>query len=81
MDELTLSLIETEWLVACFHGSSREMPSHVRKRLQSVGFMDEATLTVAGRRWLRTRRQVPVPRPSTRSQDGPGGVRPSPRRV
>ena len=81
MDGSILSRLETEWLVACFFGSSRDMPPHVRERLQSVGFVDEVTLTAAGIRWVQTGGPGTVPRRSTRSQDGSGGARPSPPRV
>ena len=77
MDEVTLSLMETEWLVAWFYGRSRQMPPHVQERLQSVGFMDGVTLTAEGRRWLQTR----GPDTTGRGQDGSGSARQSTRRV
>ena len=77
MDEVTLSLMETEWLVAWFYGRSRQMPPSVQERLQSVGFMDGVTLTAVGRRWLQTR----GPETTRRGQDGSGGARRSTRRV
>jgi len=32
MEVVTLSRIETEWLVACFYGGSRGMPRPVHER-------------------------------------------------
>ena len=55
MDEVTLSRMETEWLVAWFYNRSRQMPAQVQERLKSVGFIDGDNLTAAGRRWLQTR--------------------------
>ena len=78
MDEVILSRLETEWLVAWFYGRSRQMPPSVQERLQSVGFIDGDNLTDAGRRWLQTRGPETVPRSSTRSQDGSGGGAPEP---
>ena len=81
MDEVTLSRMETEWLVAWFDGRSRQVPPHVQERLKSVGFIDGVNLTVAGRRWLQTMGPHAVPKNGRRGQDGSGGARPSPRRV
>ena len=55
MDELVLSRMHTEWLVAWFYDRSRQMPPHVQERLESIGFIDGDNLTDAGRRWLQTR--------------------------
>ena len=81
MDEVTLSLMETEWLVAWFYGRSRQMPPSVQERLQSVGFMDGVTLTAAGRRWLQTRGPDTTPKYGRRGKDRSGGPRPSARRL
>jgi hypothetical protein len=81
MDGSILSRLETEWLVAWFYGRSRQMPPHVQRRLQSVGFMDGVTLTAAGRSWLQTRGPDTTPKHGRRGQDRSGGARPSPRRV
>jgi len=55
VDELVLSRMHTEWLVAWFYDRSRQMPPHVQERLESIGFIDGDNLTEAGRRWLQTR--------------------------
>jgi hypothetical protein len=60
VDELFLSRLETEWLVAWFYDRSRQMPSQVQERLKSIGFIDGDNLTAAGRRWLQTRGPVPL---------------------
>jgi hypothetical protein len=53
MDEVTLSRMETEWLAACFYGSSQRMPTDVRKRLQFLGLIDDrGELTAAGKQWI-----------------------------
>jgi len=63
-----LSRLETEWLIACFYGSSRLLPRDVRERLEFLGLIDGGVrLTAAGRRWLDEWR------------DGSGGGRPGPR--
>ena len=55
MEVVTLSRIETEWLVAWFYDRSRQMPPDVQHLLKCIGFIDEDNLTDAGRRWLQTR--------------------------
>ena len=55
MDEVILSRLETEWLVAWFYDRSRRMPPQVQELLKSIGFIDGDSLTDAGRRWLQTR--------------------------
>jgi hypothetical protein len=77
MDGSILSRLETEWLVAWFYGRSRQMPPHVRERLQSLGFMDGVTLTAAGRRWLQTRGPDTTPNSRRQGKDGSGGGPPS----
>ena len=67
MDEVTLSRMDTEWLVAWFYGRSQQVPPHVQERLKVVGFIDGDNLTDAGRRWLQTSRTHTV------SKDGRGG--------
>src|SRR4249919_2537889 len=61
VDRVTLSRIEIEWLVACYHGSARLMPRNVYERLKSLGFVDDgANITSAGKHWLdEWRRQPP----------------------
>ena len=61
VDRVTLSRIEIEWLVACYHGSARLMPRDVHERLKSLDFVDDAaSITSAGRQWLdEWRRQLP----------------------
>ena len=54
MDEVILSRLETEWLVAWFYDRSRQMPPQVQELLKSIGFIDGDNLTAAGRRWLQT---------------------------
>jgi len=61
VDGVTLSRMETEWLVAWFYGRSR-IPPHVQERLKFVGFIDEVNLTAAGRRWLQSRGPDTVPK-------------------
>jgi hypothetical protein len=52
MDRVTLSRIEIEWLVACYHDSARLMPRDVRERLEFLGLIDDQRqLTAAGTRW------------------------------
>ena len=61
VNRVTLSRIELEWLVACYHDSARLMPRNVYERLKSLGFVDDAaTITSAGKHWLdEWRRQLP----------------------
>ena len=77
MDGVTLSRIETEWLVAWFYDRSRLMPSQVHERLISAGFIEGDNLTAAGRRWLQTRGPHTTPKHDRRREDGPGGGDPS----
>ena len=56
MDGVTLSRMETEWLVAWFYGRARLVPPHVQERLKILGFIDGVNLTDAGRRWLQATR-------------------------
>ena len=58
MDGVTLSRMDTEWLVAWFYDRSRQMPPDVQHLLKCIGFIDGDNLTDAGRRWLQSR--VPV---------------------
>ena len=56
MDEVSLSRIEIEWLIACDHSSGMYMPLYVFERLISVGFITGAkdpTTTPRGRLWLQ----------------------------
>ena len=76
MDGVTLSRIETEWLVAWFYDRSRLMPSQVHVRLISAGFIEGDNLTAAGRRWLCTGPHT-TPKHDRRREDGPGGGDPS----
>lgn len=61
VDRVTLSRIEIEWLVACYHDSARLMPRDVRDRLEFHGLIDDQReLTTAGKQWLdEWRRQPP----------------------
>jgi len=53
VDRVTLSRIETEWLVACGYDGARLMPPDMRERLEFLGLIDgRSELTAAGRRWL-----------------------------
>jgi hypothetical protein len=70
VDRVTLSRIETEWLVACGYDGARLMPPDVRERLEFLGLIDgRSELTAAGRRWLDELRE------------GYGAKRRGPRRV
>ena len=69
MDRVTLSRIETEWLVACCYDRARLMPRDVHERLKFLGLIDgRSELKAAGRRWLDELRE------------GSGGGRPGPTR-
>jgi hypothetical protein len=70
VDRVTLSRIETEWLVACGYDGARLMPTDMRERLEFLGLIDgRSELTAAGRRWLDELRE------------GYGAKRRGPRRV
>jgi hypothetical protein len=57
VDRVTLSRIETEWLVACCYDRARLMPRDVHERLKFLGLIDgRSEPTAAGRRWLDERR-------------------------
>ena len=77
MDEVILSRLETEWLVAWFYDRSRQMPPHVQELLKSIGFIDGDNLTDAGRRWLQTRCPVRHSKSAPEGQDRSGGGHPS----
>jgi hypothetical protein len=81
VDGVTLSRMETEWLVAWFYGRSQQVPLHVQERLKSVGFIDGVNLTTAGTRWLQARGRDTHPNSRRQGKDGFGGGHPSPRRV
>jgi len=55
VDEVALSRMETEWLVAWWYDRSRQMPPQVQERLTSIGFIDGENLTAEGKHWLQTR--------------------------
>ena len=61
VDRVTLSRLEIEGLVACYHDSARLMPRNVYQRLRSLNFVDDASnVTPAGKHWLdEWRRQLP----------------------
>ena len=70
MDAVTLSRIETEWLVACFYGNSRLIPRDVHERLEVLKLIDDkVTVTEAGKRWLYSacKAQYPKPRGQARA--------------
>jgi len=77
MDELVLSRMHTEWLVAWFYDRSRQMPPHVHERLKFIGFIDGDNLTAAGRRWLQTRGPVSQSNRLAEGQARYGGGHPS----
>ena len=77
MDELVLSRMHTEWLVAWFYDRSRQMPPHVQERLESIGFIDGDNLTEAGRRWLQTRGPAGHSNRLAEGKDRSGGGHPS----
>ena len=78
MDELVLSRMHTEWLVAWYYDRSRQMPPHVHERLKSIGFIDGDNLTAAGRSWLQTRGPVRPSNCRAERQDACGDGHPSP---
>ena len=70
MDKVTLSMVETEWLVACFYYRARLMPRHVHERLKFLGLGDDgANLTAAGKRWFDEWRGH-LPGPDQAGSDG-----------
>ena len=77
MDEVILSRLETEWLVAWFYDRSRQMPPQVQELLKSIGFIDGDNLTAAGRRWLQTRGPVSHLNCRAGGQDRSGAGHPS----
>jgi hypothetical protein len=81
VDGVTLSRMETEWLVAWFYGRSQQVPPHVQERLKSVGFIDGVNLTAAGTRWLQARGRGTHPNSRPHGQDGSRGGHPSLGRV
>jgi len=77
VDEVTLSRMDTEWLVAWFNGRSQQVPPHVQERLKVVGFIDGDNLTDAGRRWLQRADRTPSRRVAVGRPRGSGGGRPA----
>jgi len=77
VDELILSRLETEWLVAWFYDRSRQMPPQVQELLKSIGFIDGDNLTDAGRRWLQRADRTPSRRVAVGRPRGSGGGRPA----